>query len=394
MEACLTELRRNPALRLLVGIEREADVPNGWNITRFTNVLGQEPFLGLLRDIFDQLVKNLGVAVPDLGRRTAGDSTALSGKPDPNPKNVAAEIEHGLPQPTGGKKEYRDDDGKVTETVEWFGYKLHLLVDAQHEVAVAYHITDTKAGDNERIEALVDQAEANLPAKRIETLAYDKAADDVAVHELLDDHGIKPVVQIRKMWRDGESEKVIGGRIPLHVVHDEAGTVFCYDTQSEPPIRRPMSYDGHEASRGTLKYRCPARVEGFVCGSEDKCNADKPYGMTVRVDQQIDMRRFPPIPRATKQFERLYKGRTSVERVNARLKVFWGIDDGHVKGSRRFHAHVGAVMVAHVALATVLAATPRHGGTLGKISYSPIAAKLREQIDKAKPMPLPVTSTA
>ncbi|MBI2804291.1 MAG: DDE transposase, partial [Planctomycetes bacterium] len=38
------------------------------------------------------------------------------------------------------------------------------------------------------------------------------------------------------------------------------------------------------------------------------------------------MRRFPSIPRATMQFERLYDGRTSVERVNGRLKIFWGID--------------------------------------------------------------------
>ena len=32
------------------------------------------------------------------------------------------EIDEGLPQPSGGRKEYKDDDGKVTEVVEWFGY--------------------------------------------------------------------------------------------------------------------------------------------------------------------------------------------------------------------------------------------------------------------------------
>jgi hypothetical protein len=71
-----------------------------------------------------------------------------------------------------------------------------------------------------------------------------------------------------------------------------------------------------------------------VCPAEERCNAGKSYGMTVRVPQEIDLRRFPAVPRATKQFERLYKGRTSVERVNGRLKVFWGIDDGNVVGAR------------------------------------------------------------
>jgi hypothetical protein len=71
------------------------------------------------------------------------------------------------------------------------------------------------------------------------------------------------------------------------------------------------------------------------------CNAGKSYGKTVRVPREFDLRRFPELPRATKKFERLYKGRTAVERVSARLKVFWG------------------------------------EGRLGKMSLSPIAQALR-----------------
>jgi len=334
------------------------------------------------------MVRRLGVAVPDLGQHTAGDSTGLAGRREPNAERVNAEIEQGLPQASGGRKEYKDDDGKVTKVVEWFGYKLHLLVDAKHEVVLAYHITDTKAGDNERIEALVEQAQGNLPEDRIETLAYDKAADDVKVHELLHDADIKPLIQNRSCWpKDGEQEKVIGGRVPLHVVHDEAGTVYCYDTVSDKPVRRAMSYAGHEKARETLKYRCPAKVEGFTCASQEKCNAGKSYGMTVRVPQEIDLRRFPSIPRGTKQFERLYKGRTAVERVNARLKIFWGIDDGNVVGSRRFHAHVGAVLVVHMAFATLLAKAQRYEGSYGGMKLSPIAKKLEELIGEEKSIP-------
>jgi hypothetical protein len=91
----------------------------------------------------------------------------------------------------------------------------------------------------------------------------------------------------------------------------------------------------------------------------------------------VDPRRFPSLPRATKKFERLYKGRTAVERVNARLKVFWGVDDGNLTGSRRFFAQVGVVLAVHAVFATLLAAAPRREGTLGKISLSPIAEALR-----------------
>jgi hypothetical protein len=381
IEACLEELKRNAPLRLLIGIDGEDAVPHGWNLTRFLAVLGQAPYLGLLRDIFDHMVQRLGVAVPDLGQHTAGDSTGLSGRPEPHPERAKAEVVDGLPQASGGRKEYKDDDGTVTKVVEWFGYKLHLLVDVRHEVVLAYHISDTKAGDNECIETLVEQAQANLPEDRIETLAYDKAADDAKVHELLHEAGIKPVIHNRSCWpKDGEQEKVIGGRVPLHVVHDEAGTVYCYDTVGTTPVRRAMSYAGHEKSRGTLKYRCPAVVEGFRCASAEKCNAGKSYGLTVRVPQEIDRRRFPSIPRATPQFERLYKGRTSVERVNDRLKVFWGLDDGNVVGSRRFCAHVSAVLIVHLAFATLLAKAQRKEGSFGTLRLSPIAKKLQELI--------------
>jgi Transposase DDE domain/Transposase domain (DUF772) len=390
LDACLEELKRNPALRLLIGIESEDAVPGADNMSRFLATLGEEPHLTHLRGIFDVMVKRLGLVVGDLGKDTAGDSTGLAGRAAASDKLRAAELEQGLPQPTGGRKEYQDDDGKVTKVVEWFGYKLHLLVDVKHEVSLAYHITDTKAGDNERIPELVAQAKNNLPPERIQTLAYDKAADDGAVHEFLHDQDIAPIIQNRTFKLE-EPEKVLGGRTPLNIVYDQAGTVYCYDKVSATPVRHAMAYIGHEAERGTLKYRCPARHQGWQCPSDAACNGERDYGLTVRVKQEIDLRRFPEVPRATKQFERLYKGRTAVERVNGRLKIFWGADDGQVYGARRFHAHVGAVMVVHLAFATLLAQTTRYEGTYGKLSLSPIAAALRQLLeDSATPTADPV----
>jgi Transposase DDE domain/Transposase domain (DUF772) len=388
LDACLQELQRNPALRLLIGVESEAQVPKPYNMSRFLAVLGEEPHLSRLRDVFNVLVGRLGRAVPDLGKNTAGDSTGLSGRAADSAELREAEQRQGLPQPTGGRKEYKDDEGKVAKVVEWFGYKLHLLVDVKHEVVLSYRITDTKVGDNEMIGDLLQQAKKNLPEDRIETLAYDKAADDGAVHELLHEEQVRPLIQNRTFQLE-EPEKVLGGRTPLNVVYDQAGTLFCYDRVSPTPVRHAMAYIGHEAERGTLKYRCPARHGDWECPSDAACNGERNYGLTVRVKQEIDLRRFPSIPRATKQFERLYKGRTAVERVNGRLKIFWGIDDGQVYGSRRFHAHVGAVLVVHLGLATVLAQTERFEGSYGTMRLSPIAQALRELM-KEPPEPAAV----
>jgi Transposase DDE domain/Transposase domain (DUF772) len=385
-EAVLAELRRNEGLRRIIGIESESGVPNKWNMSRFEDVLGQEPHRTLLKDVFNVLIQRLGIAVVDLGRDTAGDATNLSARRKEE-EGAKKEIDEGLPQASGGRKEYKDDEGKVTKVIEWFGFKLHLLVDVKHEVVLSYEITDTKAGDGETLPVLLDQAKANLPEGRIETLAYDKAADSEEVHKRLSSEGITPLIQMRGLWKE-EPERVLPGHDgSSNVVHTEDGSIYCYDKVSEPPVRHPMAYIGHEPQRQTLKYRCPAVHEGWECPMATICNEGRPYGMTVRVNRQLDPRRFPSLPRATKKFERMYKGRTSVERVNGRLKVFWGVDDGNVTGSRRFVAQVGVVLAVHAAFATLLAAAPRREGTLGKQRLSPIAEALRAAAKAKEPEP-------
>jgi DDE family transposase/transposase-like protein DUF772 len=383
-EACLAELRRNAGLRQIIGIESEDGVPNKWNMSRFEETLGMEPHRTFLKEIFNVLVQHLGQAVPDLGRNTAGDATALNARRK-GESAAAEEVADGLPQASGGRKEYADDNGKVTKVVDWFGFKLHLIVDVKHEVSLAYQITDTKAGDGETLPTILAQAQKNLPAGRIQTLAYDKAADTNDVHQLLSDAGIKPLIQNRSLWKS-ELERMLPGHDGnSNVVYDEAGTVHCYDRVSQPMVRHQMAYTGYEPDRETLKYRCPAKHEGWTCPMSELCNAGKEYGKTVRVPRGIDLRRFPSLPRGTKKFERMYKGRTAVERVNGRLKVFWGADDGNVRGSRRFTAQVGVVMIVHAAFATLLASAPRYEGkpnpkTLGQTRLSAIAQALRAKM--------------
>ena len=388
-EATLAELRRNEALRRMIGIKSEHDVPKAWNVSRFLRVLGLPQHLELLEAMFDRMVHGLGQAVPQLGTHVAGDATGLSARPG----RAEAPGATRLPQPSGGRKEYKDEAGKVVRVLEWFGYKLHLLVDTAAEVALVYRVTAPNVGDNEVLPALVEKAVANLPpapepggaaAKprrgpafcRIKTLAYDLAADDEKVHEFLAGLGIKPVIQNRSLWRDELERALPGHDGRSNIVYDEAGTLYCYDKTADPPVRHRMAYIGHEPARGTIKYRCPAKHGAWRCPSDARCNAGKTYGKTVRIKCELDPRRFPPIPRATKQFERLYKGRTAVERVNGRIKVFWGGDDGNVTGADRFHAHIGVVMLVHIALATLLARASERKGTLGTMRLSTVAQAL------------------
>ena len=67
--------------------------------------------------------------------------------------------------------------GSVARVVEWFGYNLawparcrryllHILVDAKHEVALSYTVTNAHGDDAEQFLATVEQAKTNLPKGR------------------------------------------------------------------------------------------------------------------------------------------------------------------------------------------------------------------------------------
>ena len=90
--------------------------------------------------------------------------------------------------------------------------------------------------------------------KDMDMAAVDKGYDNEKnCRRLYDEHGIKPVIDIRRMWRDKET-KLLDPGCADNIVYDEVGAVYCIC----PKIgeQRPMSYRGFEKDRMALKYIC------------------------------------------------------------------------------------------------------------------------------------------
>ncbi len=64
------------------------------------------------------------------------------------------------------------------------------------------------------------------------------------MHEALHAARVKPLIQNRSLWKEELERPLSGDRYPLHLVHDEAGTVYGYDTVSATPVRHRMAYVG------------------------------------------------------------------------------------------------------------------------------------------------------
>ena len=231
VEALRRELLRNGELRGSCGFDPHkgwAAVPPAWVYTRFLKLLFQ--FKEEIDGILDGLVDELKRVLPDLGCSVAVDSKGVDSAGKPTKKAEGDGRRDG--DADWGKKMYHGqrEDGTLWEkVVTWFGYKIHLLVDTKYEMPIGYEVTRASASDTKHLLPLVEEVKGKHPQiyRDIDTAAGDRGYDsEENCRKLYDEHGIKPVIDIRRMWRDKET-KLLDPNRSDNIVYDEVGTVDC-----------------------------------------------------------------------------------------------------------------------------------------------------------------------
>jgi hypothetical protein len=344
------ELLRNAELRQFCGFDPHKGsgaVPPSWVYTRFLKLLFK--YEGEIDGMFDRLVDELKALLPDLGFSVAVDSKGVNSAGRPT-KRTGEDRRRDM-DANWGKKTYRGkrEDGTLWEkVVKWFGYKIHLLVDTKYEMPIGYQVTRASVSDSKQLLPLVKRVrEKHSEIHRdMDTASGDKGYDsEENCRELYDEHGIKPVIDIRRMWRDKETRLLDPNRSD-NIVYDEVGTVYCICPKTGE--QRSMSYGGFEKGRMTLKYICPVRAYGLRCWGRDQCtHATK----SERISLEIDRRIFTPVSRSSYAWEREYKKRTAVERVNSRLDVSFGFERHFIRGQKKMEIRVGLALCVMLAMA-------------------------------------------
>lgn len=344
VEKLRRELSRNGQLREMCGFDGK--VPGPWCYSRFLKSLVDQA--ELIEAMFDQLVKQIRDALPEFGKHLAMDSKAISSFSKHKNKNENPDGRRDI-DADYGKKKYSGvhADGTAWEKiVKWFGYKLHLIVDATYELPVAFKLTKASASDITEGHALVDQLEERQPTivKTAETLAADRGYDDTKlIVKCWDDHQIKPVIDIRNMWRDADKTRLLSGR--ENVAYNYKGSVYCFCP--ETGMQREMCNGGFEKDRGTLKKLCPAKQFGIECKGAATC----PVTQGIRIPMTEDRRIFTPIDRASYKWEKEYNKRTSVERVNSRLDVSFGFEFHTIRGMSKMKIRCGLALCVMLSMA-------------------------------------------
>ena len=120
-------------------------------------------------------------------------------------------------------------------------------------------------------------------AERCREFSADRGYDQAELKRWLwDAHRIRPLIDIRLLWRGDwdapprrPGEPVMRPLDPSrvdNVLHTEQGRVFCRCPATG--TTRPMAFHGLDAKRNALKYLCPAAAYGLKCEGRAQCCAN------------------------------------------------------------------------------------------------------------------------
>jgi len=324
------ELLRNAQLRQICGFDLWRGiqaVPTDSAYTRFLRQL-MGKYHCFIEEMFNELVEEAIELLPDFGSSLAIDGKAL----------------HSFANRHSGKKAdgRRDTDGNWAvkaykgvnadgtlweKTISWFGYRLHLIVDSKYELPVHYRLTRASNSEVKEAHKMIDdlaELHSNV-LQRCDEFTADRSYDDSKlIIKLWDDYEIKPVIDIRNLWRDPDKTRLLASH--TNVSYDYKGTIYCYCPEKSK--EREMAFGGFEKDRETLKYRCPARQYGIDCEGAEAC----PVKKGIRIKLAENRRLFTPLARSSYAWERAYDKRTAVERVNARLDTFFNFENHNIRG--------------------------------------------------------------
>ncbi len=187
-------------------------------------------------------------------------------------------------------------------------YRVHAAVCARTDLPVAWQVETAGSHESNYVAPLLDSARDRGFAA--DTCALDKGYDVSLAYDACEDRDVRPIIPLR------ETPAVKAGKAsPPSCEHGE------------------WRFAGADTRRGRTKWRCPT----------GKCS---PASRWIKAD-----RLHPLVPRESKRWKSLYRGRAAVEREFGRLKNEWALLPLRVRGIERVRLHADLTILAKLACA-------------------------------------------
>ncbi len=291
-ESFRRELQRNPHLMLALGFQlkpsegsdegdphRPYRVPSAAAFSRIRQQLCQlESQSGVVKAEFFRQREELSEHLPDYGKEIGYDGKAIEShstgqklqhKRDPK---SGEQLTSDPDASWGCHKQYGTDaNGKEKVTKKcWFGYKAHVLADVNCELPIDFKLVPANESEHPHCNALVDQFLDSPLLARCDSFVAGRGLDNDVLRAKLYRKGILPVIDTRNLWQEKNLDpdqlqvptRSLDDSLCDSILRTECGDLHCKCPQSGKI--RPMSYQGRESQRGTLKWACPASGDVWI----------------------------------------------------------------------------------------------------------------------------------
>lgn len=281
-------------------------VPSVYACYRFTVKLRR--CSDLLDACIARVTESLGGELPDMGRDVAIDASDM-----PAYANGQRYVSK------GGRERERFSDADATwghrsavstrKGGGFYGYRIHAAVCSRTDLPLAWTVSTAASHESNYVALLLDSLRAR--GFDPDTAALDMGYDNGRVHGECEVRDVRPIIPLR-----------------------ETPTVKRGDHKPPTCSHGEWRFAGSDSKRGASKWRCPT----------GEC---KPASRWIKAD-----RLHPLIPRETRRWRKLYKGRASVEREFGRLKKNeWALSPLRVRGLERVQLHADLTILAKLSCA-------------------------------------------
>ena len=291
----------------ICGFDLNRPVPSKSTFSRAFSLISTNDTLEKILANCIEKARNLGIIESEI---IAIDATNIKAYEVKQPKK---DINQDGTKADWGAK--RDSNGNQ---LTWFGYKLHIAVDAKSECPVAIELTPASIADGDMAIPLIEKDYHNrkdrLKARYfVMDSGYDQSKNYKTVQEK---YGGQAIIPLNPR---NEKQPPAG--------YDFNGTPIC-------SAGYKMVYWGGN------KFRCPHILGKVDCPFGSNWCSSSDYGMVVKTKIKDDPRRFCNPHRDTKGWKEIYNKRTAVERTFGRLKEHFGLNNFKVQGFKKVYAHI------------------------------------------------------